>query len=210
MAAPLSQRLREHTRTAHRRAERSGVIRQMLAGTVSRTAYCLYLRNLQPVYATLEQRLSGCPDDNLTATIADPRVYRASPLADDLRELVGSTWTEDLPLLPAAARYRERIAGAADEHLLAHAYVRYLGDLSGGRTLRRVLRDALNLSVHEMNFYAFPDIPDPGDYKDRFRAAIDRSAATLDPEPILDEARVAFAHNVALAEAVAAWPVSED
>jgi heme oxygenase len=197
----LSQRLREHTQAAHRRAERSGVIREMIAGRIGRTAYCVYLRNLQPVYTAMEQRL----ERSRLGALADPRLYRGEALANDLRELVGPDWRHDLPMLPAGTSYRARVAAAAEAGLVAHAYVRYLGDLSGGRVLQRILSDALQLPPHQMTFYAFPAIADLDGFKTGMRAAIDRLAATVATDQVLDEALLAFELNIALAEASAAY-----
>ena len=55
-AQRLSTQLRQHTRDCHRRAEQAGVIREIVRGTLSRAAYALYLRNLHPMYQTLEQQ----------------------------------------------------------------------------------------------------------------------------------------------------------
>ena len=50
------------------------------------------------------------------------------------------------------------IASASPVSLLAHSYVRYLGDLSGGQTIRHILAKAYGLdeaSGEGLSFYAF-------------------------------------------------------
>ena len=52
--------------------------------------------------------------------------------------------------------------------LIAHHYTRYLGDLSGGQTLRRCAVRHFGLdknSTQGVAFYCFPDIPSPKDFK---------------------------------------------
>lgn len=56
----------------------------------------------------------------------------------------------------------EAVADAADPSaLLAHSYVRYLGDLSGGQTIRHVLAKAYDLDEAAgfgVSFYAFKEL----------------------------------------------------
>lgn len=46
--------LRAHAAGLHRRAERSGVVYEMLCGRATRYGYSLLLRNLMPAYERLE------------------------------------------------------------------------------------------------------------------------------------------------------------
>jgi heme oxygenase len=56
----------------------------------------------------------------------------------------------------------EELAGAADPSpLLAHSYVRYLGDLSGGQIIRHMIGKAYGLDVDAglgLSFYAFKSL----------------------------------------------------
>lgn len=70
---------------------------------------------------------------------------------------------KDIP--PALNAYVDRVqalAKASDPSpLLAHAYVRYLGDLSGGQTIRRTIGKAYGLdeaSGAGLSFYAFKEL----------------------------------------------------
>jgi heme oxygenase len=89
--------------------------------------------------------------------------------------------------------------------LVAHAYVRYLGDLSGGQALRKVVGRGLGLSGSEgLSFYDFPGIADPDGFKSRFRESLDGMALAPELENrVVTEARDAFGLNVTLFEAVA-------
>lgn len=198
----MSRRLRDHTRAAHRRAERTGVIGGIITGRISIGAYVLFLRNLLPVYTIMEQRLARCHAGDCVRALARPAVYRSRALTNDLDALTVKDWRETVPLLPSGENYRERIARASDEQLFAHAYVRYLGDLSGGRILQRILRDELGISPSKLAFYDFPDIADIGAFKASFREAIDLVAEKVDIPILLEEARVAFELNITLSEEV--------
>jgi heme oxygenase len=202
-AAPLSQRLREHTRAIHRRAEHSGVIGRMVSGRIDIQSYALLLRNLLPVYAEMEQRLRRSPGNEVLQRLADPDLARAPALTRDLDALCGPNWRSSLPLLPGGERYRDRIASCDLARLIAHAYVRYFGDLSGGRLLRDRLRDSVGLPESALCFHAFPGISDPVKFKSELRSAIDHLAARIDGNAVLTEAVAAFELNIELSEEIA-------
>ena len=76
----------------------------------------------------------------------------------DLVALCGAHWSQGIPLLAAGELYARRIAKAAEgdgTRLIAHAYTRYLGDLSGGQILQRLLARSLDLQPSELSFYDF-------------------------------------------------------
>ena len=53
----LANTLRERTQALHTRAERSGIINDVLRGKASRYGYALFLRNLLPAYRQMEAGL---------------------------------------------------------------------------------------------------------------------------------------------------------
>jgi heme oxygenase len=192
-AEPLSTRLKRRTAQAHRRAERSGVIHQLVTRQATRDAYICYLRNLYPVYTALESGLSGLRGLAGYRVLTDPALERAAAIEADLRALAGTNWQTAIPLLASAKDYAQRIEQASTSRLLAHAYVRYLGDLNGGQIIRRLLRDSLALGDTQLGFYEFPEIDDIESFREGFKADLDALAARLDAEAVVDEALRAFA-----------------
>ncbi len=203
----LCERLREGTEDLHRRAERAGVVADLLRGRAGRRAYALLLRNLLPVYRRLEAHLKDL-EDRVPVPLASSALFRSHALVGDLTRLHGERFEQRLALLPAAARYADAVDRAArcDPRLLvAHAYTRYLGDLSGGQIIDRILRRSLELESDCLSFYRFPDIASPEEFKREYRGAIDVLGA--DPqirEPLVAEARSAFQHNIDVSLAVQA------
>jgi heme oxygenase len=204
----VTHALRERTRALHAEAERSGIVHELLQGRADRHAYVLLLRNLLPAYREIERGLERHRTSPGLREIAQPAVYRSAALASDLDALCGPAWQRTLPQLPPADRYVSRIAAAAGgdgRRLIAHAYVRYLGDLSGGQILRRLLAKSLSLEPQQLAFYEFAAIPNLDEFKSTFRNALDLAAlAGGDVESILTEAEAAFRLNIELSCAILA------
>lgn len=202
----LADELRDATGDLHARAERTGVIGRLLRGQGSRTGYVLLLRNLLPAYRALERGLEAHRTAPFIAGLARREVYRGDAIARDLTYLHGIAFELELPLLPAGAAYSQRIeqvAGGEPYRLVAHAYTRYLGDLSGGQLLARSLQRSLSLQQAGLSFLDFPAIPRRAEFKALYRAAIDAVAPdACTRHAIVNEARAAFAYNIRISAGV--------
>jgi heme oxygenase len=202
----LTQIMRDRTRSLHTRAERSGIVNDVLRGKASRYSYALLLRNLLPAYQQLEAGLEANRNSSIVRASARRELYRTPALTSDLTELVGSKWESILPLLSAGQEYARRVAVAAEGNgarLVAHAYTRYLGDLSGGQVLKRLLIRSPRLRPQELSFYDFPQIEEADVFKKNYLRAVDAAAATItDINEVVGEAISAFELNIALSEAV--------
>ena len=193
------------SKTLHTEAERSGFINDMLRGEASREGYILLQRNLLPAYQALEAGLARHRDTPALAALAAYRLDRAGALEADLRALCGGDYSH-VALLPEGAAYAQRITDTAQgngERLIAHAYTRYLGDLSGGQILKRLLAKKPGLQPNELSFYDFPDHPDLAALKADYRQALDAAGSLADdPQAVIDEGSKAFALNIDLSWAV--------
>jgi heme oxygenase len=194
------------TKTLHVEAERTGIIRDLLRGEASREGYILLLRNLLPAYREMEQGLERHRGSPMFAALADYRLDRMSAIESDLVALCGKDWKRDIPLLGAGEAYALRIATALEgdgARLLAHVYTRYLGDLSGGQILQRLLERSLQLRPSELSFYDFPRFADLAALKADYRTALDQAGALApDPQAVVEEGAIAFSLNIDLSCAV--------
>ena len=212
MPTPLSQRLRHETATLHRQAERSGIMLGLLRGRLDRGDYVLLLRALHEVYTALESRLDATASFPDVRPFYDRRLHRVASRAADLSLLHGVGWEDEVAAGNAAREYADRILCATPLQLVAHAYVRYLGDLSGGQALGQVVARALALPNGDGTaFYRFPEIADAEQYKDRFRAALDAwPVSTTEADGVVREAQEAFRLNVRVFEGVATRTAPSD
>lgn len=205
---PLADLLRTGTRDLHGRAERSGVLADLLRGRVDRYGYALLLRHLLPVYRSLEAGLARHRGSPGARRLYQPAVFRSAALESDLAALWGASWEATLPFLPAGECYVRRVERAAADAgvaLIAHAYVRYLGDLNGGQVLRALVAEGLGIGPSALAFYEFTAIEDLAAFRRAYRRAVDLAGSEAGrPARLLTEARAAFALNIAVSEAVAA------
>lgn len=210
IAAPgLLAAFRARVGALHAEAERTGIVADILRRRASVAGYALLLRNLLPAYTALEDGLRRHRGSPALAPLADPDLFRAAAIAADLAALgTASLDAAALPLLAEAGRYAARIASAADGDgglLIAHAYTRYVGDLSGGQIMRRLLAGSIGVPAAALSAFDFAALGDPDAYKARYRDAIDRAGrAIADPDAAAAEAAVAFRLNIDLSRAVQA------
>lgn len=127
----------------------------------------------------------------------DPALFRAAAIADDLHHWGGLSIDS-----PAVRAYQSRVSQTLEDPVryLAHHYTRYLGDLSGGQIIGRVLERAFQLAEGRGTaFYRFDQIQKVKPYKDAYRARLDALVLTEDERArAVEEAQVAFSLNQAL------------
>lgn len=194
----LSVAMRDGSKAEHEAAEHSSYLANLLGGGVNEEGYTDYLLRLRLVYATMEEVLRRRVDDPLVAAVHDPDLERLAAIDADLDHWapgVGRTVGS-----PAAAAYRDRLLGVEwGGALVAHHYTRYLGDLSGGQAIGRVLDRTFELDGAGISFYAFAAIPKPKPYKDAYRARLDAlDLDRTDVDRVVAEVQVAFRLNQAL------------
>ncbi|MBX3216773.1 MAG: biliverdin-producing heme oxygenase [Labilithrix sp.] len=202
--APLSTLLRKETKVAHRLAEGTRLARAFFTGKLTVARYAEGLARLYPVYAAMEDALRALSADHPLRGFCLPRVFRADAMLADLRYFGVSPE----PLRAGAAtRYLARVVELTQPVqtlLVAHAYVRYMGDVSGGILAGRVAQRVLRLPSREgLAFFAFEGIPEPDVFRREFRALLDalpRDRAGT--RAIVAEANLAFDLNRALADEV--------
>ena len=196
---PLSTAMRTGSQAQHEAAEGSTFMAELLAGRVSELGYATYLLRLRQVYATLESVPRLMAHDPYVAAVHDLALERLAAIDEDLE-----AWAPGQTLQahsPAASAYCDRVldARAWGGLYVAHHYTRYLGDLSGGQAIGRILDREFDLGGRGTAFYAFPGVGKPKPYKDAYRARLDELGADADEKArIVEEVKVAFGLNQAL------------
>ncbi|MDZ7651645.1 MAG: biliverdin-producing heme oxygenase [Burkholderiaceae bacterium] len=179
----LAQKLKLATAPLHRQVERSGLMRRLLAGDFVPTDYVALLHDLAALYGALEAALARHGSHPWLAVVIDRALFRADALRRDLHALQPAA---QVALSPAAAAYVVRLQWL-DQHdaglLLAHAYVRYLGDLSGGQVVQRIVARTLGLTPPTgLRFYDFGGMPAVAARAEAFRHSL--AALRLDADAV--------------------------
>jgi len=180
--------LKDLTKQAHSDAERTEFAKLLMSGNISKKQYAMYLLQMLEVYVPLENyaALGGYLKDL-------PGVSRVPGILEDFREL-GFKPRTDLPVLKATAEYRDYLIKLGSDEttrpaILAHFYVRHMGDLYGGQMIKgRVPGSG--------QFYEF---------KDR-DGLIEKIRAKL-TDDLGDEANVAFQHAINIMRQLNEWCV---
>ena len=197
-AASFATRLREATRVQHTTAETTGFVEALMSGRLSVAAYTDLARQHHVIYSALEAagaRLSGAD-----AALVFSELLRIPSLTADLAQLAGPRWV-DLPVHEATRRYADRIAevGGSTHGYAAHAYTRYLGDLSGGQAIGRILSTRYGLPDQALTFYKFSAIEKVKPFKDQYRSLLDNAPWSEEQrDQLVAEAQLAFDLNTAL------------
>lgn len=195
----LAARLREETSQAHEEAESGNYVRAVFRGVVDRDTYCQQLADFLLLYRGLEAALDKQRNHPAIEPLLHPALPRVASIEADLKGL-GASHREGGK---SAQHYEKRMAQLAAEapwRLAAHAYVRYMGDLSGGQALKKLLARALELQDGPgLSFYDFPELADLKVFKNEYRSAIDNlPLSPKEQDEVVEEAKLAFQMNGAI------------
>lgn len=162
--------LKELTKEAHTSAERQEFVKVLFSGSIDPELYAAYLKNQHPQYEILE--VCAMPHGLLNGL---PDIRRAPGILADYLELKNQTDPEP-KILPVVDRYIKYILSIKDDpkKLMAHIYVRHMGDLAGGQMIAKRVPGS-------GKYYQFED---PETLKTAIRERLDDSMA--------DEAKVCF------------------
>lgn len=170
----LSEQLREETRQAHEDAEHSVFMGRLLDGSLDAAAFVSLQEQAYLFYTALEGAVDACTGDTRLAAVADRLLDRRAVLREDLRQLGGTVGAEALPETAEYVAELERVGSERDvPALIAHHYTRYLGDLSGGQVIGRLMVRHYGVADSATAFYRFPHIDKPKRYRDAYRDALD-------------------------------------
>ncbi|MFI1995935.1 heme oxygenase (biliverdin-producing) [Actinoplanes sp. NPDC020271] len=198
----FAARLRKATMSEHRDAETRSFIARLMSGTVPAAGFAALTAQYLIVYRELETAALAMRDDPVAGDFADPALSRVAALESDLACLYGPDWAEHAEPTEATRRYAERLREfcyTSPAHFVAHHYVRYLGDLSGGQLVGRKVAATYGLGARGTAFYRFEQISDPKAYKTVYRARLDAlDLPDSERDTLVAESQLAFTLNAAV------------
>ncbi|GAA3006738.1 heme oxygenase (biliverdin-producing) [Microbacterium aurantiacum] len=205
---PFSAALRERSSGAHSTSEQAGFMADLMKGEGTRDDYVALVAQHWFIYDALEAAADRMREDPIAAPFISDKLTRLPALEADLSFLLGPQWRDRITPLPTTQRYVERIAqvGATwPGGFVAHHYTRYLGDLSGGQFIGRLMARRFGFETNGIGFYLFDDIADPKAFKEIYREQLDAAPWDADEQArVIDEVLLAYRFNTELFDDLAA------
>mmetsp|Transcript_26180 Transcript_26180/g.39637 ORF Transcript_26180/g.39637 Transcript_26180/m.39637 type:complete len:456 (+) Transcript_26180:112-1479(+) len=204
--AILSEAFKKGTAEAHEAVENVHFVKNFIAGDIDRKLYADLVLSLYHVYQTMEELLDEYAPKHFGACHFPRELARTQALVEDVDFWLGYDEPSTKEMTPATRDYVNHLKDIARKQpllLLAHAYTRYLGDLSGGKILARVARRAMNLDKggEGLAFYNFEKISSEKRFKDMYREAMDTLSLNQSQiQALVQEANIAFLLNMRIFE----------
>ncbi|MEU5871487.1 biliverdin-producing heme oxygenase [Glycomyces sp. NPDC047369] len=207
-AMSFSARIREASWSRHQGLDPSadadrepGLFDRLFDGSLSVDDYTRWHAQQFFVYEAIEAAGDRFADDPVAGPFVFAELARRHSIEADLRFLMGPKWRSGAEPLPATRAYVDRITEAAAEPAgyVAHAYTRYLGDLSGGQAFGKAARRNYGFDGEGASFYEFTGIASPKAFKDEYRSRLDAIGLDEDAKArLVEEILLAYDHNGAV------------
>ncbi|XP_054462964.1 heme oxygenase 2 [Anoplopoma fimbria] len=203
----LSEVLAAGTKEVHEKAENTQFVKDFLRGRIRKELFKLGAVALYYTYTAMEEEIERNKDHPHFAPLYFPtELHRKEALARDLEYFYGPDWQSQVSCSQATQHYVDRIHQVGQEDpvlLVAHAYTRYMGDLSGGQVLKKVAQRAMKLpSTGEgLEFYQFDGIHSAKAFKQLYRSRMNELELDMEiKKRLVDEAIKAFQFNMEVFE----------
>jgi heme oxygenase len=211
----FSARIREASWSRHQGLDPSadadveqtpGVFDLLFDGSLSVEDYTRWHAQQYFVYEAIEAAAERFADDPVAGPFVFPELARVPAIEADLKFLMGPKWRSGIEPLPATKAYVDRINEVSADWpggYIAHAYTRYLGDLSGGQAFGKAARRNYGFEGEGASFYDFADIKSPKAFKDEYRSRLDAVDLTeAEKARVVEEILLAYDHNGAVLAAL--------
>jgi heme oxygenase len=198
---PFSTALRERSRAAHSGSEHAGFMDDLMRGRGTRDDYVALVAQHWFIYEALEAAAETMRDDPIAAPFISEKLTRLPAIESDLAFLIGDDWRERIAPLPTttATSSASEVGASWPGGFVAHHYTRYLGDLSGGLFIGKLMARQFGFETNGIGFYLFDEIADPAAFKDVYREQLDAVAwDAAERERVIDEVLAAYQFNTDL------------
>lgn len=170
--------IRDLTKEKHKEAENHQFSKLLMSGGISASLYASYLFQMKEIYESLEKLGS---DLNLFLDIE--HIKRYNKICQDLSYFDEQNVEYSKEILQNTISYKEYLNSIYDDKvkILAHIYVRHVGDLFGGQMISK-------------------KIPGPG-YMYQFDSPVQELIPLIKnkiTDDLADEANLAFTYNISI------------
>ena len=164
----------------------------------------LFLSQLYFLYEALEAGLDHHKDHPIVGPVLfGQEVFRLPNIKEDLTFFHGDDWRSHISCLDSTKEYADHISEITQTNpqlLIADAYVRYQGDLSGGQILKRIIRRTYGFddkTCDGVRFYEFDTLESIPGFKDFYSARMNELKLSADQKKnMVEQAISAFQFNI--------------
>lgn len=198
----LRDQLKTGTKDVHTVADKL-FTENFVKDTMDRVTYRHFLSQLYFLYDAMEEELRRNEKHPIVGPVHFPdELERMASIEEDLAYYYGPAWRSEISCLPSTRRYVDRVRKIGSEQpelLISHAYTRYLGDVSGGQILKRIIGRLLSLPADGSGiaFFEFSRMESIPKFKQFYNSRM--NSLELDDDTmsaLVDEANVSFQFSV--------------
>lgn len=164
----------------HEHAEYTEYMQALLGGQCNVQGYVDMVAQHYYAYLVIEEAAEKMRDDAVGGPFVYDSLARIPALEADLQFLLGDDWRTQIAPNEATKEYCARLKEVCFDWpggFVAHAYTRYLGDLSGGQVIKGAVERAFQFKDQQgVQFYVFDQIPDYKAFKIQYRDQARRRA----------------------------------
>lgn len=186
----LTTKLKNATQHLHKEAHTAAS--WIIDGNFDRIEYRSYLIELCHIYTCLEKRLHQRSFHPVIKNITHSALFRKDNLNSDIEQCQRTHFYKCKRDLITTSNFCKNIEECSIPGLVAHAWVRYFGDLSGGQSIAKIVRKKGLPTL----FYKF-SIDNLAEFKEDYCNAMNAIPLQYHDE-IVEGALVAFRYNIEL------------
>lgn len=136
----MSENLKKLTWENHKKAERTKFMQRLIKRNITSQQYYVYLKNQTEAYRALEYSASRLGMFDFENSDLYP-ILRTANMLEDIENMETNYDVSDDLILPTIHKYKDYIEQIKNEKdkLMAHVYVRHMGDLSGGQIIKKLV-----------------------------------------------------------------------
>lgn len=198
-SARFSEALKAMTWEDHDHAEYTEYMQAILGGKTTLDGYADMVAQHYFAYLVIEEAAEAMRNDPIGGRFVFDSLTRTPALEADLAFLKGADWRDKIAPSASTNEYCERMREVCftwPGGFVAHAYTRYLGDLSGGQVIKSAVQRAHKLGDDGVQFYVFDQIPDYKAFKVAYRDQLDAAPwDDAEQQRVIDEALLAYRLN---------------
>jgi len=197
----LRSMMRDATKDLHTVAHNLFELK-LIKKKMSKDVYKVYVTALYYLYAALEEEIERHKDNIHIAPIYFEELKRGSGIEQDMVYFFGNDWKQQITCPKSVHEYvthLRKLGAERPELLVAHSYVRYFGDMSGGKVIGKIIKRFYNLPDDGQGFafYDFSNIANVKSFETLYSSRLEEIPLTNAlRKDMVEESILSFNYNI--------------